>query len=483
MATDEEKALLLPKLKNQISNQMKKLILFSLAGMLSAGAMAQGQQQTSVAFNPSKAVNRTGDKNPAIGVMAAHKGRTTVGNTAAKPTMFQERWYSYYNWVDQLNGGSLSTNSFLMSMWFDSTIVVNYTSGPGPVNYSSLMQVMDPVSNANIFNNSDVYPDDAYLGAGMPYSVDSINVFGSYIREITRPGNVVDTLILSVAPSAAAYRFDKNVGANGPLWAPYLDNTHDTLVALTQLNVDSVNRTILSDDPPPAAITWKVPLTVDQGDTADAEGQVSVRAWTYAVPNGGLSMPAGGRFAMSVTFKSGDTWTANVDSINGMHRFLPLVGETGSGAQMPYYYYDYGDNNMTNLMFSTDPSRYLPSVVIEAVNTDDFYQEFAAFDAYITWDDASTGVKNVNNTFTATAVPNPATSTFSVPVTLKSAGTVSVTLTNTMGQQVATQNLGSVAAGARATATFNTAALASGVYFYTVEVNGQRKTNRVVVSH
>lgn len=93
-------------------------------------------------------------------------------------------------------------------------------------------------------------------------------------------------------------------------------------------------------------------------------------------------------------------------------------------------------------------------------------------------------VQNTASNFEMGAArPNPAQSEFFVPVTLKTAAEVSVTLTNPMGQVVATQNLGKVAAGQTTNAVFNTSALANGVYFYTVEAGGARTTNRVVVAH
>jgi hypothetical protein len=52
-----------------------------------------------------------------------------------------------------------------------------------------------------------------------------------------------------------------------------------------------------------------------------------------------------------------------------------------------------------------------------------------------------------------------------------------------LGQVIATQNMGAMNAGQKTTATFNTSALAAGVYLYTVEADGQRVTNRFTVAH
>jgi hypothetical protein len=94
------------------------------------------------------------------------------------------------------------------------------------------------------------------------------------------------------------------------------------------------------------------------------------------------------------------------------------------------------------------------------------------------------GVSDINNTVTiGDAFPNPANNTVSVPVSATSAATVNVTLSNMMGQVLQTQTLGNIGAGQRKTAVFNTAGLAAGIYLYTVESNGERVSNRVVVAH
>lgn len=80
------------------------------------------------------------------------------------------------------------------------------------------------------------------------------------------------------------------------------------------------------------------------------------------------------------------------------------------------------------------------------------------------------------------AFPNPANTEVSVPFTLNTDGAVTVTLTNVIGQTIATQTI-NAANGVASKATFATGKLADGVYIYTVKVNGQQTTGRVVVAH
>ncbi len=81
------------------------------------------------------------------------------------------------------------------------------------------------------------------------------------------------------------------------------------------------------------------------------------------------------------------------------------------------------------------------------------------------------------------AYPNPANTELNVPFTLKVKAEAVVTISNMLGQVVATQNMGLVNAGQEVKAVFNTANLTSGIYMYTVEANGQRKSERFSVAH
>jgi hypothetical protein len=79
------------------------------------------------------------------------------------------------------------------------------------------------------------------------------------------------------------------------------------------------------------------------------------------------------------------------------------------------------------------------------------------------------------------AYPNPANNMLNIDFSLAQNASVTVSLTNMVGQVVATKNMGNVNSGK---AIFSTTELSSGVYFYTVLTNsGERTTGRVVVAH
>ncbi|RYE14689.1 MAG: T9SS type A sorting domain-containing protein, partial [Sphingobacteriales bacterium] len=163
--------------------------------------------------------------------------------------------------------------------------------------------------------------------------------------------------------------------------------------------------------------------------------------------------------------------------------FRPLFFEQNSGG---YPTYTSGNWNMGHLKFpavdegTSWDSMYVPAVAYTAPLTQEFpYMDFKISCAAC---DLTTAVGNVPTTIShvGNAFPNPATGEVAIPFTLKEAATVNVSMTNAMGQVVKSLNLGKVTSGK---AIFNVSDLSSGVYFYTVEANGQRVTNRMVVAH
>jgi hypothetical protein len=87
---------------------------------------------------------------------------------------------------------------------------------------------------------------------------------------------------------------------------------------------------------------------------------------------------------------------------------------------------------------------------------------------------------NVSNIASVSAYPNPTNADITINFDLKEAANTTVSISNTVGQVLATQELGMTQ---KATANFNTDKLANGIYFYTVDANGQHQTNRFVVAH
>jgi hypothetical protein len=76
--------------------------------------------------------------------------------------------------------------------------------------------------------------------------------------------------------------------------------------------------------------------------------------------------------------------------------------------------------------------------------------------------------------------PNPFRGTTSVTVNLQNASSVSLSVSSIVGQQISTENYGTMSAGVH-TLNINGANLTSGVYLYTVKINGDSYTKKMIV--
>ncbi len=80
------------------------------------------------------------------------------------------------------------------------------------------------------------------------------------------------------------------------------------------------------------------------------------------------------------------------------------------------------------------------------------------------------------------AYPNPAANNATISYSLNKSGNVSIVVTDLMGRVVMNMEQGNQTAGVNYTVDVNTANLANGTYFYTLNVNGEKQTKKFVVS-
>ena len=410
---------------------------------------------------------------------------------AGKTTSGMDRWYSHVFCIDTLN--STTVSSVVFPIWYDSTVRQRFSTGLGTINFLAVGEVVDPIY-FNTFNDATLFdpattmrvrPTDAYI-------VDSVNITAAYVKVPTRPDNIVDTLIFSVAVNnfdRVILRTDTNAK-----YAALANNTlaagQDTLYLPRIQNADSIHRAAFpSTGVSVPQIIWKVPIDSSLRTEKTASNTFIVSDFTSAVPGGGLHVPAGSNYAVTCTFKSGDTWTANVDSVSSRHYFMPrtdqpLGNNGGSGTQMPYYWYDLNDHNMSQLMFSTRLNIWYPTKLIEGNNTITFSQEFHNIISHIscaTCLPIDVSVANVKNAITDLgAYPVPAHDMVNIPFSLFVSSDITISLVNILGQTVRTQSLKNVSSG---TASFKITDLCNGVYFYQIQAGVERVNGRIVISH
>lgn len=469
---------------------MKKLLLLVVGGALSFSVSAQriseakgvpfiqNDNKTQV-HKPSNNYNLVFKADPIKNSRSVAKGTGAGG----------DRWYSHWNMMDAFNNQVLSTNAatgntFVFPIWFDTSKTQRY-GNPAyyqAVNYLSMCQNVDPIRS--LMFNDPTFSSEIQIKSYNSYVVDSIAIRGAYVRMPSRPSSVVDTLIFSVIPQDnITFFLLKSNTTYGSKIANY--TTADTLWANAPVDVDSINRAAFA--PVGTRAFWKEPLTATDGDTPNTTNNtVTVSTMLFKIPGSGVSVPAGNMFAMTATFKSGDNSTTFYDSVVNYHRFMPLAGNISPGNVMPYIRKaqadgGFEDRSMSGLMFSSDSSRYTPVINIEVFNTPDFSREVLNFAGHVVCGDCdpvSVGLVG-KEIYEIDAYPNPAADVVNIPFILTSNTDATVTLTNAVGQVVRTQSFNGID---RATATFNTNNLTNGIYLYTVEANGQRRSGRVMIA-
>lgn len=84
--------------------------------------------------------------------------------------------------------------------------------------------------------------------------------------------------------------------------------------------------------------------------------------------------------------------------------------------------------------------------------------------------------------FNVRAYPNPAQNETNIEYTLNNNGNVVITVADIMGREVIRMNQGNQSANSTKNVTINTSNLSNGTYFYTINVNGVKQTNKLVIN-
>ena len=240
-------------------------------------------------------------------------------------------------WVDYAtayagNYGSTPYGIIGNFLFPDTTILVNYGSGgySGPWIHS-VSQTFDLKAMA--------YPNTGIgINGSANFTIDSIEILGTYFRP---DNNVVDTLIVNVV----------NVGANLSGISYFEGGTINT-----NLNSDTVFMRDLDWNYPTKKVaspksTYKIPLTQAFFAATNAQGLHVAK-----VSAGDLILgAANGVFAITLDFKPGYTWNANLDTL-GVNKNGWLFGAYELNGNGTYPNYNKKDLNVSSLV--TDVVRY-----------------------------------------------------------------------------------------------------------------------------
>lgn len=455
----------------------KQLLILLSAGSIAFSAEAQMSKQSVVLTAPEFTSEARTIGSVDKSVHAALKGRTANRTTAGT-----SRWYSYPGYFDTT---APSTGLGVQIIWNDTSGQVIYTSGLAHNRMVSTGVLFHPQFAG--FNDASLYPGEMSVGASNAYTIDSVNLYGIYGFNPAKT-SVCDTLRLT---------FVKGDGSSSSdVYSAYFNNAtllsnygvSDTALFFKYYGYDSTKNTATGA----TRYSFNIPLcSTAWGDTLDN----GIWARTIALPTP-FNVDAGSMVGMSITFKSGDATFVPHDTLfrgsgfaAGIYKynlFRPLLIYNQSGTAPTFAPYDPNDNNIG--LYKTLPNSsngwggdYIPMWAWSSTGGVASSLQHGYVDFHVSCPTCgSTGISNTaNNIVSVKAMPNPADNKLNVTFDLATASDATVTLTNAVGQVVATQH----ASAKHGAVTFNTAAIPAGVYIYTVTANGQRTNGQVVIAH
>jgi len=395
-------------------------------------------------------------------------------NTANKTTSVGGS--SWFCFAEAGNDGSTSTLGTL-NIYPDSNLYVAAGTPPFYWWCHGIGTSLDPKSvyfnPGGLYVNPSIAAPHIIVSATDAYTVDSIEVAGFY----SRIKNYTDTLYIDVVavPQDSAWF----VTWHGTDLASYgITQVGDTTMQVGDVLYDHVGNKISTAVPNVARIT-KILDAAAATDTIPG----GLNDWTFRLPST-ISVPAGGLVVAYAHFASGYTYPygTNIDSANAWYNLS--YDDNHTALQLP--------NDDNGGLVVTSDEKYAtanaimlgsyPIMVPTYFYTAPTVIHEPWFNTHIVCPTcALVAVNNVAAKISGVkAFPNPANNTVNINFTLATAANTTVTLTNVMGQVVATQVMNNVTSG---TATFSTAALPAGVYAYSVIAGEARTSGNIVVAH
>ena len=131
-----------------------------------------------------------------MGVEKKDRTRRDYTATSLDRSGNTSKWFNYAFSSAQFVSGS--TTPVVFPIHYDSSLIVNFQSGPGHWNLHAFSNTFDPASS--VFSNS-IYNGDVQLFPNTTYSVDSLSIAGFYARGSNWPAFTLDTLGTSISDS------------------------------------------------------------------------------------------------------------------------------------------------------------------------------------------------------------------------------------------------------------------------------------------
>ena len=460
-----------------------KNILLSFSAIIVAATVTAQQRQSGIVFENNVARMEVNNHAPLTGPSPFDYGQYHSRVNARTTSSGTGRWYNYCDYLSTAIG-TLGVQAAYM--WNDTSSVDLYGS---PAQFlfnrlTSVGMVWDPF--VPLWNDPAAYSGLIQITPSNAYTVDSIYINGIYYRNNSKTAPV-DTLTIAIlygdgtTPTDLHFVARDTIGGGGWIYCEY---GVDTLYYM-RLHYDSVHNHADTFNGGFTPVIKQIYL-----HNTDTSGNYQ------AVIPVSINVPAGSMPAISLSFKSGDpTFTFgdtvfnNSGSASALYKygmFRPYIQYEESGSNPIFPANVKNDQNQGEFellpAFKSNHVYYPHWFLISSGTGSASTWQFPYFAFHANCPTCSIlGVNNILKNITAAAAyPNPANNELTVTFSLANVSKVSVSLTNMLGQVVGRRSLNNVTTGK---AIFNTSLLADGVYFYTVQSDGERYVNRIVVAH
>lgn len=461
---------------------MKKLLLS--ASVLFTSALAIAQVNNSVA--PAKAV-KVDLKAKSIPVVV-NTDKLLDNGPRNKKAVVQE-WYFPLDFITQFQGGQSPVGAVLQrSITFvtaDSNFKVVRENGEiGRSSFQSFGHVLDPKDD--LIENTD--NPGIRLTNFNPYTLDSIIFQYVYIRNVDSTDNDVDGNNEEVIDTVfVAYFANNNIGK-----AAFTGGNKDKVSLLkwnsTKLmpsDLVKIDTFLIGND--------RTNSPFDTTSVSSNESLFGSKFVQLAAPAGLMNIQAGNMVGFTATFKSGVKAVVNGDTAVIVYQRDPSVNPNTSRRANTFgtlYHY----NESTSGVTYTNPTYY---------NSVQFQPHWNAYGQNANWvgnylvghafaadlflqtgfrlTSLNVGLGQNDLVSISNVYPNPANGSTNVSFNLKQTGNVVVSITNMLGQTVATVNAGKLASGNN-NVDLNLANIKAGVYFVNVAVDGISNTKKLTVT-
>jgi hypothetical protein len=503
---------------------MKKSILLLMAGVIAGSANGQEALHNSMVYRSHHNEQVSASTNFLAG--GVNLQPTGTASSAHRTTTGGGRWYSYVDSVFLQNPSVTASDFYSWDIWNDtSSLLYDGTSAYVTNEWVSMGLGLSPW--ANQWNSTAYFPaGEIAIRNSDPYTIDSVRVFGFFGHSVLTPHKVgvVDTLVIALVQgnggstsNMPGYSFTYSGSTSLPALygltsnLVFVDMAHDSLHNRAGNWSGTVATTL------PASQVFKFPLTILDTITTGTVGAGGTlgKAYPRRVGDPVINFPvtAGNFAAASITFVSGDgpsspgglyppfpahdtiQYASNVYKYDQYSPIVAFSGARGTGGQVfpPYLA---SQNDWTSGYFKREGisadngwgGLYVPNWAwTTSSGTAASALQYPVIDFHVTCSacllvgNPTLEVHKLINESSISVLPNPASNELNLSYTLTETSSVTASLTNMVGQVVATQNLNNVNGGK---ITFNTTALPAGMYIFTLQAgNGERSSGRVVVAH